>query len=97
MERLSVVREERVQIPQNSTAVSTGLQWKLRALKMVKYTILSTIIPSIPMVVTQIVGYIRPDILNFTADVVISICNVVHAVVFPFVFIVNVKQNRMLR
>jgi hypothetical protein len=88
---LSTMREERVQIPQNVPRVNVGLAWKLRAYKMVKYTFLSTIIPSVPMVVSQIVGYIRPDILNETVDTVISLCNIVHAILFPLMFVLTVK------
>jgi hypothetical protein len=89
---LSVVREERVQMQHNVPRVHAGLAWKLRAYKMVKYTILTTIIPSIPMVATQIVGYIRPDLLNETTDTIISVCTVVHTIMFPVMFLVSVKK-----
>jgi hypothetical protein len=92
LKSLPMVRGERGQIPKNRTKIKAGLQWKFRAFKMVTYTILSTIIPSVPMVVTQIVGYIKPDLLNETVDVVISLCNVFHAILFPIMFLVTVKQ-----
>jgi hypothetical protein len=91
-ENLSMIREERVQISHDGARSTAGLAWKLRAFKIVKYTFLSTIIPSVPMVVTQIVGYIRPDILNETVDMVISLCNVVHSIVFPLMFVFTVKR-----
>jgi hypothetical protein len=80
------------QTPQNGTRMKVGQAWKLRAFKMVRNTFLSTLIPSTPMIVSQIVGYIRPDLLNETVDTVISLCNVAHAIVFPLLFIVTVKN-----
>jgi hypothetical protein len=85
-------KEKRKERPHDGTKINPGLQWKLRALRMVRYTFVSTILPSLPMAVTQIIGYIRPDLLNYTVDVVISVCNIVHAVVFPLMFIVTVKK-----
>jgi hypothetical protein len=88
----ATVKEERFQMSQNGTVSNAGLAWKLRAYKMVKYTFFSTTIPSVPMVVTQIVGYIRPDLLNETIDTVITFCNVVHAIVFPLMFVLTIKR-----
>jgi hypothetical protein len=88
----SVMKDETVQMPHTQERSTAGLAWKLRAFKMVRFSLLSTILPSIPMIVTQIVGYIRPDLLNETVDIIVSLCNVVHAIVYPLMFIVFVKN-----
>lgn len=69
-----------------------GLAWKIRAFKFTQATILATVIPSSPMAVLQIVGYIKPDLLSKRADLVISMSNTAHAVIFPLVFIATVKK-----
>lgn len=69
-----------------------GLAWKIRAFKFTQATILATVIPSSPMAVLQIVGYIKPGLLSKRADLVISMSNTAHAVIFPLVFIATVKK-----
>lgn len=74
-----------------------GLKWKLRAFKMTQSTILATVIPSTPMIVLQFAGYIKPEILNRRMDMVISMCNTAHAVIFPLVFIATVKHLKFCK
>lgn len=69
-----------------------GGKWKPRTLNMLRSVILTTVFPSIPMLGLQIVDYINPRFMNTTHDVIISLCNVLHAVVFPLIFIMTVKN-----
>ena len=69
-------------------------KWKPRTLKMLRSVLLTTVIPSIPMIGLQIVEYFDPSFMTATLDVIISLCNVLHAIIFPLVFVVTVTQSR---
>lgn len=70
-----------------------GGKWKPRTLNMLRSAILTTVFPALPMLGLQIVDYINPRFMNTTHDVIISLSNVFHAVVFPLIFIMTVKQT----
>lgn len=71
-----------------------GGKWKPRTLKMLRSSILTTVIPSIPMLGLQTGEYFDPNFMNPSLDVVISLFNVLHAIIFPLVFIVTVKKPK---
>lgn len=73
-------------------SIKQATRWKPRTLKMLRSAIFATVIPSIPMLVLQTGDYFNPNFMNASLDVVISLCNALHAFVFPLVFIVTVKQ-----
>lgn len=68
-------------------------QWKPRTLSMLRSAIFTTVIPSLPTLGLQIGDYINPRFMNTALDVFISLCNVLHAIIFPLIFIVTVKKN----
>lgn len=68
-------------------------QWKPRTLSMLRSAIFTTVFPSLPMLGLQIADYINPRFMSTALDVFISICNVLHAIIFPLIFIVTVKKN----
>lgn len=74
-----------------------GGKWKPRTLKMLRSAILTTVIPSIPILVLQIADYFDPTFMNAKLDVIISLFNLLHALLFPVVFIVTVKQPKCWR
>lgn len=77
-----------------SRTQNQGGKWKPRTLKMLRSAILTTVIPSIPMLGLQTGEYFDPNFMNPSIDVVISLFNVLHAIIFPFVFIVTVKKPK---
>lgn len=68
-------------------------QWKPRTLSMLRSAIFTTVFPSLPMLGLQIADYINPRFMSTALDVFISFCNVLHAIIFPLIFIVTVKKN----
>lgn len=74
-----------------------GGKWKPRTLKMLRSAILTTVIPSIPVLVLQIADYFDSTFMNAKLDVIISLFNLLHALLFPAVFIVTVKQPKCWR
>lgn len=64
---------------------------------MLRSAILTTVIPSIPVLVLQIADYFDSTFMNAKLDVIISLFNLLHALLFPAVFIVTVKQPKCWR
>ena len=73
---------------------STTNTWRYRTLKMMRLAIITTVAPSLPMLISQVIGFIKPDILNDVTDSIISLCNMCHAISFPLTFIVSVKKPK---
>ena len=73
---------------------STTNSWRYRTLKMMRLAIITTVVPSLPMLISQIIGFIEPDILNDVTDSLISLCNMCHAISFPLTFIASVKKPK---
>ena len=73
---------------------STKNTWRYRTLKMMRLAIITTVAPSLPMLISQVIGFIKPDILNDVTDSIISLCNMCHAISFPLTFIVSVKKPK---
>lgn len=67
-------------------------KWKLKAFKMLKCAILTTIIPSTPLIFINILILIKPSLRNHFLDLIISLCNISHAIIYPLVFMITVKQ-----
>lgn len=80
--------QNRVQV----SSIPRKSKWKLRAFKMLKCAILTTIIPSTPLIFIQILILIKPSFRNHFLDLIISLCNISHAIIYPLVFMINVKQ-----
>ena len=73
---------------------STTNTWRYRSIKMMRLAIITTVVPSLPMLISQVIGFIKPDILNRPIDAIISLCNVCHAICLPMTFMVSVKKPK---
>ena len=73
---------------------STTNTWRYRTLKMMRLAIITTVAPSLPMLISQVIGFIKPDILNDVTDSIISLCNMCHTISFPLTFIVSVRKPK---
>lgn len=72
-------------------------KWKLKTFKMLSYSILVIVLPSIPMLVMQLVTAIQPSLRNPFTDLIISLCNILHAIIYPLVFVIHVKHCKCQR
>lgn len=72
-------------------------RWRLRAFKMLRCAILTTVVPSIPLFFIQLMTLIRPSLRSPLLDLFISLCNISHAIIYPLVFMVTVKQCKCKR
>ena len=81
-------------IPLEVPLSTTTNTWRYRTLKMMRLAIITTVVPSLPMLISQVIGFIKPDILKEPTDTIISLCNVCHAICLPITFIVSVKKPK---
>lgn len=80
--------QNRIQV----SSIPKKSKWKLKAFKMLKCAILTTIIPSTPLIFIHILILIKPSLRNHFLDLIISLCNISHAIIYPLVFMITVKQ-----
>lgn len=72
-----------------------GDKWKLKAFYILRTYVVVTVILSLPMVVFQILSFIIPSTyMDPKVNVALSASNVLHAILLPFAFIVQLKQRR---
>lgn len=73
----------------------SGDKWKLKAFYILRTYVIVTVILSLPMVVFQILSFIIPSTyMDPKVNVALSASNVLHAILLPFVFIVQLKKRR---
>lgn len=88
------VKVER-QTTDSREARQDGGKWKLRAFYILRTNVVVTVILSLPMLVFQVLSFIEPSTYTDPkVNIALSASNMFHAVLFPFMFIVQLKKRQ---
>lgn len=72
-----------------------GDKWKLKAFYILRTHVVVTVILSLPMIVFQILSFIEPSTYTDPkVNIALSTSNMLHAILFPFMFIVQLKKRQ---
>lgn len=83
------------QTTDSSEARQGGDKWKLKAFYILRTNVVVTVILSLPMFVFQILSFIKPSTYTDPkVNIALSVSNILHAVLFPLLSIVQLKKGR---